>query len=342
MSDKNDTTAMEAMMAQQGETAIAPLDLNSGAMSFFEEMAADAAADEANTALLSELDIRDLLPIMRIPREGNEYTVTVGKGGESIPGLKGVKYVTVMPVAIVGQRALWPTDKDAKVPVCATGLQQVDKLNNNSVISRWAEEGDVPRGRECRGCKWNEFDTIGEWDPSKADSRAKACSESRLMFLAPVQKLGPIANMDDKNWYDVDPLLSDPGINPFGLILFNLSYGSNVKAIQQMVKECKVRKIALWASVWRIGVERKKTGSFDVGYISVTLCGSVSPKGMVLIEGKEHRVEMGYQGVRDHVIPWIEDYIDTYGRAYSQEAISHGDEGTKEGGSDNGGWEEQY
>ena len=326
------TTPEEMALAMQGSTGteldISTNDGFAGMLSLYKEEAAVSAPEE-----LADVDIGKLFPIIKLGRESSTLSVQIGE--EPIPRLHGSKSIVVVLVAVIAQRTLWPPDrvKDFGRPICSTGWISPLTLKRNEargefVVNEFVdypyplhdESGEpvTPELEEqiffdCASCPYNKFGSMASYEEQRPDSRAKACSEGRTYLAIPLEKVGTLP-VDDEELYAYK--LSErhrTSYNPYGVMLVQLSFGTNSKAIERFGLSAAVREVPLGALAFRIKNDLDTSGQYNIPKLDHNMTGLLVPSN--------------FFQVRDKIREWCQDFIAQHKMAKGTEAVS--DTGTE-------------
>jgi hypothetical protein len=248
----------------------------------------------------SSVGERKLLPTLTLDKKACELVLSsAGQVGAQMK----VMYLTFMD--LYATRALWPpeADKEAwgKRPVCSIGFSDpnVFKPGNDRGIGRWlinprysppynvgveVKDGELINYK-CASCPWNQFETKASWERKESSTKAKACGESRAVFVKIMQK-GPALPTDpakgEELFFFKDSPILDNQSQRYALLQVTL--GTHRKVFEDVALMVAARNVPMSAAVWKCTVKKEESGGFDYGVLVPEFAGLADPatfKGVI-------------------------------------------------------------
>lgn len=310
-------------------------------------MAAYGKAAASDTETLAEIDIRKLIPSIGMSRDTETINATIAD--QALPQ-NGKRVIFLCFISVRAMRTLWPPEALGEKygrPICTTGWVLPSSVKKNSTHGEFVINEDVPYPYEiiesvpnpdregqilniarkhkdgdncyfdCEKCPYNQFGSMSKHDTKREGSRAKACNESRTYFVIPVER-GERLPFEDEDLFVFN--LSDSWrtrANPFGIGMFNVSFGTNSKQVESIALQAAVREMPQGALVFRVGNKHDTSGSFTIASMVPELQGFLDPKDFFGVVQPSSSDNVG-----EFAIDWVSDFVKRYARTQSVTAAA--------------------
>lgn len=254
----------------------------------FQNYFADLAkeAKEENDQYSALINILQRYATWKMNKDGLPCIIEPGEKQPKEGAMKSTWVMAIMSIKtsralFVPQSAPKEMKEKYKQPICRTSVGDPASFVAETVTGQYLENndfGDMPgngttrHNRSCATCPYNQFGSEVDWDPSKPNSKGKACKESNVLFALVFDRDMPIPiKLGDNTvnfWREL--LVKD-------MVVIRLPKASNGKSVEALIKSAMSKGAPLSALAFTIKQEKKEEGGVSWVRMVPEDAGAVHP-----------------------------------------------------------------